>query len=855
VYGNLTESKVLGTIRVAVIAAQFSDIKPSRTVEQLQNDYFGASHSVASYYHEVSYGQLTIVGRVFGWYTLPHSQLTYGMDCEGIDDADCTGVDGSWQIARDAVGVVKNDVNFTNYDYFVFLHSGYGEESGGVKEEVWSVAYLGEVSVQTNSGTLTKFDIVPEMEVGGAVPLGVYTHEFGHLLGLPDMYDTHTGKSMMGDWELMDSGLWNGNPHGSSPAELSSWSRIHLGWLSPNNVASYQLDATNMTAITPLEKVPTGNQITTVKIIIGDQEYYLFEDRQPLGNDAALPDHGVVGYHINEKDYDFSTIQKPAARSAFHLGNQTVVNQFRAKVIAAYANGGFLLGFGAACDTPTQQGSTLTITVRPIITLNATVNNQTYAANPSTGQIIIATEFANSTFIVTMPQTVPIETGEREAFRSWTDGNTSNTYSITVTSNTTLTASYVRQYLVSIASQHGTPVGSGWHDQNSTDTIALPSFSDASMGTRYRFASWTGDHQGSENPITIQVTKPMSINSTWITQFCLSMNTTGHGSISGNGWYDAGSTASFNLTTPQPENGTWLAFEGWSGDYDGKQTTGSLLMTKPMQITAKWATLELMHVNFYDNELTPIYTRGIDTLLLRAPNGTVISFANLQTNSAIWVANGTYQVLEATVIGIDTIPYSESFATSPNGVAKIQLNLYTLTFNVQDSIFHSSPDGGLVILNLPNGQTENATIKGGIAIFPQLPEAAYQYSVMPNWGFQSSGDLTLPDSQTVPVQVTAVSSVAIVSGVFIAVIAFSLILLKSRGAISLNARLRNRRIERRAVVSPVLQDQVYAYIIRHGGVISKSTAAKDLGIPAKSLDTVIAQLRNTREPEEIGSSH
>jgi hypothetical protein len=118
---------------------------------------------------------------------------------------------------------------------------------------------------------------------------------------------------------------------------------------------------------------------------------------------------------------------------------------------------------------------------------------------------------------------------------------------------------------------------------------------------------------------------------------------------------------------------------------------------------------------------------------------------------------------------------------------------------------------------------------------------------MPSWGFQSSGDLRLPDSQTVPVQVIAVSSVGIVSGVFIAVTAFGLILLKSRGTLSLNARLRNRRSRRRPVVSPLLQDQVYAYIIRHGGVISKSTAAKDLGIPVKTVETVIAQLRNIRK--------
>lgn len=155
---------ISGVIRVLMIAAAFSDIPNQTSIAVLKQRFFG---TLSTYYHEISLGTLTVQGDAYGWYKLPYPESHYGMDCQAIDDADCSGADQSWQIANDAAVLAQKQVNFQNYDYFVFIHSGVGEESSGVKNDVWSVTYLGGVWVRTNSRTLSKFNIDPELELWG----------------------------------------------------------------------------------------------------------------------------------------------------------------------------------------------------------------------------------------------------------------------------------------------------------------------------------------------------------------------------------------------------------------------------------------------------------------------------------------------------------------------------------------------------------------------------------------------------------------------------------------------------------------------------------------------------------------
>jgi M6 family metalloprotease-like protein len=291
----------LGVVRVLVIAVAFSDVKPTTTIAELKREWFG---TVPTYFSEASYGKLRIQGDIYGWYTLPNTLVHYGRDCKAINDADCSGTNQSWKIANDTVLLAQKDANFANYDYFVFVHSGAGQETSSLKNDIWSVTYL-NASIMTPSKILTRFSIVPEAEAPPNVPNGDWVVEFAHLLGIPDLYNTSNGpnggKSILGPWELMDKGSWNGDPPGSLPAHFTAWPKIQLGFINGS------LLATAPTGISTFDLAPTeiaSNNVHAVKVpVIESQnsiQYYLVEVRKQIGFDAALPASGVLITYVDE---------------------------------------------------------------------------------------------------------------------------------------------------------------------------------------------------------------------------------------------------------------------------------------------------------------------------------------------------------------------------------------------------------------------------------------------------------------------------------------------------------------------------------------------------------------------------
>src|SRR3712207_2107900 len=81
--------------------------------------------------------------------------------------------------------------------------------------------------------------IMPALACNGTtmIPIGVFSHEFGHAFGLPDLYDTRSPPESagVGGWDLMASGSWGGDGSSSpmTPSHMSAWSKEFLGWLSP----------------------------------------------------------------------------------------------------------------------------------------------------------------------------------------------------------------------------------------------------------------------------------------------------------------------------------------------------------------------------------------------------------------------------------------------------------------------------------------------------------------------------------------------------------------------------------------------------------------------------------------------
>jgi hypothetical protein len=128
-------------------------------------------------------------------------------------------------------------------------------------------------------------------------PLGIFAHEFGHALGLPDLYDESRGGAddFVGSWDLMAEGAWLPSFSGTSPSEPTSWSRMKLGWFSDNSIDVGR----NMSGtLDPLE-INTNN-FAAMKIPITTQTYYMVEVRQKIGYDSSLPTSGVLILYCDE---------------------------------------------------------------------------------------------------------------------------------------------------------------------------------------------------------------------------------------------------------------------------------------------------------------------------------------------------------------------------------------------------------------------------------------------------------------------------------------------------------------------------------------------------------------------------
>ena len=150
--------------------------------------------------------------------------------------------------------------------------------------------------------------------------VGVYAHEFGHLMGIPDQYDYGRESDGTGNYSLMGGGpwcFWCPNPTfpqylmfmGNSPSHLDAWSKYRLGFVTPMEVEpGTQVSAT----LRPVELFPDVYRMDVPNS--GGKEYFLLENRQHVGFDQGLinmsfPDdpaelfsagHGLAIWHIDD---------------------------------------------------------------------------------------------------------------------------------------------------------------------------------------------------------------------------------------------------------------------------------------------------------------------------------------------------------------------------------------------------------------------------------------------------------------------------------------------------------------------------------------------------------------------------
>jgi hypothetical protein len=218
---------------------------------------------------------------------------------------------------------------------------------------------------------------------------------------------------------------------------------------------------------------------------------------------------------------------------------------------------------------------------------------------------------AGSTHTITASSIVAAGTGKQYVWASWSDGG-AQTHNYTVpTSSATITANWQAQYQVTF-SQTGVGSSAG---ANTVLTVgstnyaynALPSGVWVNSGTTFSWASPVSGGTGMQFVNTgSSGTSPISgsgtYSATYTTQYYLTVSSP-NGGPTGQGWYNAGSSASFAVTTPASGGtGTQYVFTSWSGSgsgsYSGTSSSQSVTINNPITETANWKTQYQVTFNY-----------------------------------------------------------------------------------------------------------------------------------------------------------------------------------------------------------------------------------------------------------------
>ncbi len=296
--GQFVELEREGEGVLWTVLGEFADLQhnqmpePDRSVdnttiwtEDFSRDYYmdmlfaegPGVNSMRNFYIEQSSNRYTVHGDVTDWIPVSGPAASYDDDFESplggnqvwyfLDET----IDG-WYAAQIAAGMTPSEINdflgqfdvWDRYDMdgdgnfdepdgyidtFQSVHAGVGNESCSPTCDDWAIwshswyafyaangpdgpgpNYYGGVKIGDSDYWVGKYTIQPEN--GG---VGVFAHEYGHDLGLPDLYDTSGGENGTGFWTLMSSGSWvdtGQDTIGNAPSHMGAWEKFQLGWLN-----------------------------------------------------------------------------------------------------------------------------------------------------------------------------------------------------------------------------------------------------------------------------------------------------------------------------------------------------------------------------------------------------------------------------------------------------------------------------------------------------------------------------------------------------------------------------------------------------------------------------------------------
>jgi M6 family metalloprotease-like protein len=321
-----TSFPTLGAGKFLVILVEFADVDfvhlPA-DFDSLMNaknyTYNSAVGSVNEFYRATSFDLFDPQFDVVGPVKLSEDMAYYGNNTDG----------NTQQFVYEAITLADSIVNYVDYDNdgdgyvdnVYLIYAGYGECFSGADENtIWphrSALY----AYNPNLDGKRFWDYSTSMEFYGTSgttrsSVGVVCHEFGHVCGLKDYYDTDYEDSGgncggMGAWETMAGGSWNYS--GRRPPIFNGWSRMYLNWANP-------VELTRVEAVT-LNPAHTDNEVRYFFSQTSD-EFFMMENRQQSEWDASIPGHGLLIYHVDREygsAWDNNTLNCNPNHQAFDI--------------------------------------------------------------------------------------------------------------------------------------------------------------------------------------------------------------------------------------------------------------------------------------------------------------------------------------------------------------------------------------------------------------------------------------------------------------------------------------------------------------------------------------------------------
>ncbi|MCR5312287.1 MAG: M6 family metalloprotease domain-containing protein [Bacteroidaceae bacterium] len=328
-----SSSLSIGKKRGLVVLVEFADVAfnekyTNEVFDGLMNEdgynQYGATGSAGQFFRDQSLGvfdpQFDIVGPV----TLSHDAKYYG---ENVSLGFVSQDGKPEQMVIEACKLVdeKCGVDFSQYDndndgsvdFVYFIYAGYGENYTSNSEHIWPhQSYIENFgySLELDGKKINRYACSCELKYAAGDQLegiGTFCHEFSHVLGLADLYNTESSASCVSVWSIMESGCYNNESR--TPCGYSAHEMSLLGWLEFTELEEAKLgyELPELSGSHKAFRVSTRNE----------NEFFVLENRQQKGWDAYMPCTGMMITHIDydEASWSNNTLNNDSSHPRYHV--------------------------------------------------------------------------------------------------------------------------------------------------------------------------------------------------------------------------------------------------------------------------------------------------------------------------------------------------------------------------------------------------------------------------------------------------------------------------------------------------------------------------------------------------------